>query len=99
MNGGCRNMREVVIPQEDWPAHLGPERAEQLVQKVEAGHKVEVKVFGSCDVCDACVMCNLGLRGLIGGGADYRVEERVVNGSARQCSGNGGEHSGTSSEV
>jgi len=80
-------MREVAIPQEDWPSHLGLEKAEQLLLKVRAGHKVEVKIYASCDICPSCVMCNLGLRSVIGGGNDSGVQERVGNRSTGQDSG------------
>ena len=74
-------MREVVVPQEDWPSHIGPEKAEQLMVKVREGSKVQVKVYASCDVCESCIMCNLGLRNVIGGGNDLRVARQVGDGS------------------
>jgi hypothetical protein len=40
-----------------------------------------VKVYASRDVCESCIMCNLGLRNVIGGGNDLRVARQVGDGS------------------
>ena len=44
-------MIEVRIPQDEWLAHLGPEKMEQLMKQAKEGHKVRVRIYQPCNAC------------------------------------------------
>jgi len=90
MYGACRNVIEVKVPQDERPAHLGREKAEQLMLRVKEGHKVRVRICQPCNACYGCTLVNVGLSGVIGGGEGAVVEDR---GRSRTV-GQNGESSG-----
>ena len=109
MIGGCKNLIEVRIPQDEWRAHLGAEKAEQLMVRVKEGHRVRVRIYQPCNACYGCTIWNVGLSGVIGGSEAPIVEDRGRSGPVERnevsSSGGGdvaalqGEDGGKSQEV
>jgi len=98
MNGACRYMREVVLSQDQWAGHLGREKAEYLLKKVQAGHTVVVKLSAPCMECSECVMCQRGLQSLIGCGDERRANAPFCEQLVGQAEGKDGGRSGEEKE-
>ena len=54
-------MIEVRVPQDEWLAHLGQEKKEQLMKRAKEGHKVRVRICQPCNACYGCTLVNAGL--------------------------------------